>query len=401
MSFLRNYAAFTTGNECPINYHLWCGIASLSAIVSRRVWIDMGIFTIYPNLYLVLLGEPGNGKTTAMRIAKNLVRELPNIPFSGEAQTKESLVRNMRDSCAKTYDFNGKTIIYTPITIFITELSHFFGPNSGHMIDFLTTIYDENRYEAKTKNKGDDILEGPYVTMLACTTQEWVTAYLKADIIGGGFTRRVIFVNEPTSDDKTRRIAFPKITDEQVAAGRKMLEYARELEKVKGPLKWEPSARTYYEQWYINRDVPNDPDIRGYYRTRHVQILKVAILICLSESLDMTLSTEHIQVATALLEKTETTLKKVFQGIGRNELNVIANRAMDYLGNAPEHGFEINGTKEKRKAILEKQLRGLMFRDAPGRECDDIISHLISMDKILRLSTTDSNNITRIYLVLK
>lgn len=382
MSFLKDYLTFTKGNEAPVNYHFWSALGAMSAIVSRRVWIDMGIFTIYPNLYIVLLGEPGNGKTTAMRIAKNLVRELPEVPFSGEAQTKESLVRYMRDNCPKSFQWGDKPIPYTPITIFLTELSHFFGPNSGHMIDFLTTIYDENKYEARTKNKGDDIIEGPYVTMLACTTQEWITTYLKSDIIGGGFTRRVIFVNEPSGDDKSRRVAFPQILPEQREALQACIAYARRLLDIKGPMLWTPDARAFYKDWYDNRDIPNDPDVRGYYRTRHVQILKVASLLSLAESLDMQLTTEHIQDAMRLLENTETTLTKVFQGIGRNELHQIATKALEYISRAPKQNVKLQGKDHELPTMLVKTLKGFMFRDAPGRDCADILDHLIQTEKV-------------------
>lgn len=379
---------FTSGSEVPDNYHFWSGIFALSAIVNRQVWISMGQYTLYPNLYVVLLGPPGNGKSLAMDTAQTLVEDIGGINFSGDAQTKESLVRYLRDVCPRVLDLGPDGLqTITPIAMFATELSHLLGPNSGHMIDFLTTIYTKDkRYVTRTKNKGDDVIERPFVGLIACTTQDWITTYLKSDIIGGGFTRRVIFVNEPIGasvDEKSKRRPFLTVRPEQVVARNNVLAYAEQLKSVKGEFKWSPEAKEAYESWYMTRDIPKDPDVQGYFKTKPNQVLKVAMLISLSESLDLVLRKEHFDVSMALFEKTEATLTRVFQGIGRNELNSIANKAMEYILVSPIREYKAaDGTTRRAHLLEEKRLRGMMYRDAPFRECDEIIKHLLTTDRI-------------------
>jgi hypothetical protein len=387
MSFLRNYMDFTSGSEVPDNYHFWSGIFALSAIVNRQVSLSMGQYTLYPNLYVVLLGPPGNGKSLAMDTAQNLVEDIGGINFSGDAQTKESLVRYLRDVCAKSIDVAGKPQVITPIAMFATELSHLLGPNSGHMIDFLTTIYTKDKqYVTRTKNKGDDIIERPFVGLIACTTQDWITTYLKSDIIGGGFTRRVIFVNEPVGesvDDKSKRRPFLTVSPEQVKARNNVLTYANVLKSATGVFTWHPDAKATYEHWYLTRDIPKDPDVQGYFKTKPNQVLKVAMLISLSESPDLVLRKDHFELSMALFEKTETTLTRVFQGIGRNELNAIANKAYEYILTSPIRAYNAgNGIVGQARMVEQKRLMGVMYRDAPGREVEDIIKHLIATDRV-------------------
>lgn len=406
MPFIRNYLTMTSGSEVPENYHFWSGIFALSCIVNRNVWLDMGQYVLYPNIYVVLLGPPGNGKSLAMDTAQNLVEEMGGINFSGDAQTKESLVRVMRDKCVKQFEYGGESYPITPLSMFATELSHLLGPNSGHMIDFLTTIYTKDRrYASLTKNKGDDVLERPFLNLIACTTQQWITTYLKSDIIGGGFTRRVIFVNEPVAssvEDKSLRRPFLVVTPEQRTAKENVLAYANVLKSVKGPFLWDPEAKHAYETWYCTRDIPNDPDVQGYYKTKPNQVLKVAMLIALSESPKTVLMKEHFQVALALFEKTEATLTRVFQGIGRNELNAVANKLIEMLYAVPPRPFKdlATGKEGSARFIPEKQLRGLLYKDAPGRELDDVINHLCMTDKIFKFPVT-LNNITKVFIGLK
>ena len=109
------------------------------------------------------------------------------------------------------------------------------------------------------------------------------------------------------------------------------MSHCRKLQKLSGPMKWSDEARAFYEDWYINLRIPNDDTVRGYYKSKHIQLLKVAMLISLSESTEMILQKSHLEFGLKLLEMAETNLIKVFQGMGRNELHAIANKAMDYL----------------------------------------------------------------------
>lgn len=376
---------YTSGNEVPEAYHRWSGISALGAVINRQVWLGMGLYNLYPNLYVVLLGPPGNGKSLAMDTSADLVDAIGGVNFSGDAQTKESLVRYMRDECPRQLSVAGTTTTITPITIYATELSHLLGPNSGHMIDFLTTIYTkDSKYVTRTKNKGDDIIERPFLSLIACTTQEWITTYLKSDIIGGGFTRRVVFVNEPAAasvEDKSKRRPFVVVTPEQETAKKACIEWCQKLQQVSGSFGWSLEAKQAYETWYLTRDIPKDPDTAGYHKTKPNQVLKVAMLISLSESLELRLELSHFEVAMALLETTETTLARVFQGIGRNELNNVANKVIEYLlGTTP---VKLPDGKLIR-CLDEKKLRALLYRDAPGRELDDVMNHLISAEKVIR-----------------
>lgn len=392
--FLEDYCLFNSGNEAAPTYHMWCGLSALSAIVSKRVWIDMGYFNVYPNLYVVLVGPPGVKKTTAMSSAKGMVRKLGDIPFSAECQTKESLVRELMGYERSIPNPNPEkpAIVYTPISIFVTELSHFLGPNSGHMIDFLTKVYDQEFYDTKTKNKGSDIIKGPYVTLLACTTPDWITTYLKTDIISGGFSRRCIFVLEYNDGEP---IPFPTITAEQRAAWERAEEHAYKLKGVCGQFQWEPAAKTYWEEWYVEhkkkvKQGDFDATVRGFESTKDVQILKIAMLLKLaSYDFDLVMTKEYLETAIAMFDLLGQNLPKVFQGMGRNELNAVSAKIMDML-------------RQTGGPIPEKRLQASMYREANGQELYNILNHLQSTDQIVRANQKNSEGaLVRTWIALK
>lgn len=389
MSFISNFMTWTGGTEVPENYLFWSGMSALSSLVGGRVWSKQGRFTIHPNLYVVLLGPPHSGKTAAKRAAEKVVRSFPDIPISVESETKESLTRFMRDQCKKELVIPGATemIEYTPITIMVNELSNFLGPNSGHMIDFLTGIWDcaDDAYGTRTKNKGEDILIRPYVNLLSCTTQEWITSYLKTDIIGGGFSRRVIFVNEPEQDDE-KRVPRPEYSPEQHVARQNLESYGEVLLQVAGEMQWDKDAYAAYDRWYYTRSIPRDPDVRGFHKSKPTLVFKLAPLIALSEKPDLRVTKEDFETALVLLERTERNLGKVFQGLGRNELNAIATQALDFMALSKERAYRPTKDSPEVKAgrmCLEKELTNHLFRNAPYRDCKDIMEYLTSSGKVI------------------
>jgi hypothetical protein len=379
--FIQNWVKYAEGVETPELYDIWSALATLSSIVSRRVWINQGYYTIYANIYVVLVGMPGGRKTTSMNMAKDMLRELGDIPFAATAMTKEALTKYMATQCQRKFTLPGtdKEKTYTPCTLCLTELSHFLGTNSAHMIDFLTTIYDQEVYDSKTKNKGDDIIPGPYLTILACTTPSNITRYLKEDVISGGFSRRTLFAFELEDGEP---IPFPEVTPEAQKAWEDCVQWGRSLSSVRGEFVWTPAAKKWYEDFYVNLHKSikekNDVMTRGYYKSKHIQLLKISMLLALASNTELLLHDEHLQLGLEILNRLEVNMHKVYEGMGRNELNAIAARIVEML--------EMSG-----KPVPEKQVFATFYREADTRELYGIVTHLRDTGRVIKLEEKDPN----------
>jgi hypothetical protein len=396
MSYLQNYMTWNTGTEVPENYYFWSGISSLAALVNGQVWIRMGRYQIFPNMYIVLIGPPGNGKTSALRRAEKLTRSFKDVSLSAQSETAEGLVRFMRDSCVKTINLEKETVPFTPVTCYLSELSNFFGRDPGGMIDLLTGIWDcggEN-YHRRTKGQGEDVLPRPNLNLLGCTTQDWITTYLKSDIIGGGFTRRVVFVNEMMTDD-TLRVSWPDDSPETLKAKANCISYGTVLREIKGEMQYGVGARAWWDKWYNTRTIPREPDVRGYHKSKPTLLLKVAVLVALSKAPERMVNVDDLEVALALLDKSEIHLLKVFQGIGKNPLNVIATQIMTVVNSAAERKCVVDGKKCLARIVPRKDLEGLFYRDARNLDLKDVFDHLYASGKATRSSVPMAGGIAK------
>lgn len=381
MSFLQDYRQYCSNLEVPPSFTTFSSLVTLAALLRRRVWIYKGDYIrIYPNLYCVLVGPPGCGKNTAIEISEDILLKR-TIPLSAESVTREKLIMdiNAQESVLDFMPADDKYRMSSPYTILATELSEFLGAGGLGMISFLTDIYSRNIYEYRTKNKGSVFIRGPYLNIIAGTTPDWITNYLKDDIISGGFSRRCIFIYETGRIDGD---AFPRITTEMRAAWERVIQRSEAISKLSGAFKWSASAEKFFRAWYPKRRLGQDLNLTGYYETKDIQLLKVAMLVAVSDGDELVLEDHHLIRGLELLGLAEYNLSRVFQGIGRNELNQVSVKAMDVLINAKRKTITfLDGSTADVPCLPLAQLKAMLWKDANGLDMNNIITHLTEAGK--------------------
>ena len=355
MGFIQDYLEYNNGNECPRNFHMWTAIVILSAAVSRRVYVKRGYFTHYPGLYVALVGEQGDGKSSAKDIGKDLLMEaLPDVPIAASVTTREAICKFMASSeSIRTYtDENGQLVEYHPYTLFVNELKNFLSVNPSGMINFLTDVYDVSNFINETKGKGTDIIPKPFLTMLACETPEWMIKNFRLETITGGFSRRLIIVYEIDSGTIKPRPAPPENSKVLFA---KLKAHLKQLPLLKGEFKWTPEAVEFWDLWYVkNKAVANDctdPIMRGYLKTKHVQLIKVVMNLAIAEYEPKLLLTQDLFMqGLAILDSIEKNMPKLSVAAGRNDLALPQQQIIELLersgGILPEQELKRHSAKD-------------------------------------------------------
>jgi len=387
MLYLQKYLSFATNNEAPEIFHLWSGLSTISAAIGRRVKLVNGPFTFFPNLYCILVGDPGCGKSTALQIAKRQVRAIKGLPMTAEAMTVQALTRWMSGTgleagvtspCAKSFKRpDGSIEQFTQASIFVGELVSFIGVDPHAWVVFLTDVFDEEVHEVKTKNKGEDLIIGPYVTMFGCLTPDISQQMQTAKIISTGFARRTIFV---WGNERGAPMACPIETPEHLQAERECREYLNSLANVKGAFNWDCS-KAWYTKWYehFRRNINKvaTPQTKGYYDSKNMQLFKVAMLVALSDSHELVIRPDHFEYALEFLNRTEVNLPRVFGGAGRNEDAPVAIAIEERL-------------QMEKAPVPLKRLMGMFWSELKGGRpaFDAIIHHLQLTDKIIKWTDT-------------
>lgn len=322
-NWLSAYGDYTAESESPDSYHLWTGLSILASAVRRKVWLNQGIYMLYPNLYVILVGPPGRvAKSTSIRLGRTILLGVEDVIFGPDSVTREELIRQMAKVGGK--DKNAE------MTIHSTELSSLIEPSGIPMIQFLTDIYDGDfKWRYSTKGSGRDTLNNPLLNILAGTTPSWIADGMPSDVIGHGFTSRVIFVYE-----EIPRHLNPDPNEPDPRLVHALKEDLIHISQLKGAFTWDgevgkkgtpgyepgPAKEKYYEYYEsIAKTQPEDYRVEGYHWRKKVHLLKVAMLMSISERDDLVIKVEDLGAAWTLLCSLEANMYKTFSAVGKYE----------------------------------------------------------------------------------
>lgn len=382
-TFFNSYRIYNQASECPATFHLYGAMVALSSMLGRKVWLDMGYFQVYPNLYVTLVGPPGFRKSSALNGARALLNAC-GAPFISDSITKQKLVEDAGEQEISVPNLPpqfAEFSVYTPVTILATEISELIGPSAVGMTSFLTSVYDEQKdYSERTKNKGTTIIKRPAFNLLACTTPDWIRTYMKQDVIGGGFSRRVLFVFE---NRLPQRNALPVVTPEMQNAFNAAVSHMKRVGAVFGPFSFEPAAKDFYVNWYNNLKTPHDVVLANYYGSKHVQLLKLSMLVALSEDVRRVIKLDHIVTALSILDNIEVNIPRVFEGVGRNDLSAHVSSILDVIKQTTPLRAKINNEEGLYHFVPERQVAAALYRELGEREFQEVVAHLKSTNRLI------------------
>jgi len=370
--FITSYLEYTKNSEPAKSYHLWSCFSILAAALERKVYHKWGRQTLYPNLYIILVGPSGRArKGTTISFARTIMSGI-NINLIEGAITEQALIRRMA-GCITTYTEKETNRIkfQCPVTFLSEELSVFLGQKNISLLATLCNWFDcPDQWKYDTKNMGTDHITGVYFNMLAGTAPEWLQSMLPMEAVGGGFTSRVIWVVE---EDKRATVVNPTY-DEQLEAD--LIHDLEIIHLLEGEAVFTEEAQKRYAEWYtkedynISRGHPPiaDPKFAGYCERRATLLKKLAILVSVSEGNSLVVEASHFDRALAYLLSVEKKMARAFTTLGQSR----------YV-NAIEMilAFVI-----KRKIVTRSQILRLMWRDVDDYTYDIAIKTLLRMKVI-------------------
>lgn len=368
--WLQSYLEYSEESESPREFHLWTGLSVLASAIRRNIWINQGIYQVYPNLYVILVGPPGTvAKSTCIRMGRKILLGVEDVFFAPESLTREELIRVMAKA--------GSGRNQSAVTIHSTELSSLIQPSGIKMIQFLTDIYDGDfKFRYATKHSGRDTILNPVVNILAATTPSWIADELPVNVVEHGFTSRTIFVY----GDKPRRLnPFPKGPDEKIVE--RLMSDLREIARVEGEMVWGDGAKETYARLYeqIMTTKPRDYRLAGYHARKRIHVLKVGMLLSMARGHSLLLTVRDLEDAWEILQEIEPQMSRTFSAVGKYEYASDLER--------------IEARIREENGMTTQQIFEEFFSVGDIQELTKILVMLINMGRIKRVKGNDGESI--------
>lgn len=360
-NWLNSFVEWTAPrSEATENMIIWTGLYTIAAVLRRRVWIPddyMGSYSIYPNIYVMFVADAGDvRKTTTMNYAIDLLDGL-DLTQSPTSLSKEALLQ--------------KLIEAPDASIYITseEFSDIIHKSGNTMYEFLTSIYDGKRkYDASTVSRGAELVERPCANMIAASTPIWVSNNMPEDVIGGGFSSRVIFVYEY---EPRQRVLFyrKKVNFDAIRKiGQDLKADLEHILTLEGPFKIEEDAEDYLEDWFQTQPKETNRHLKGYKARKHIHILKAAMIYSVCYKDELVITKHDIEMAQGFVEALEKNLPRTFERMGKNEYVVDMDAIVEY----------VNQHKKVSRTDLLNRFRGV----ATPIRLDELVSGLLESKRI-------------------
>lgn len=90
--WISSYLRHTEGYSSPEIFRLWTGIATVAGALERRTWVVTKKSLLYPNLFTLLVSNPGIGKSQAIQHVGEFWLATKQLKVSPDNMTKAALV---------------------------------------------------------------------------------------------------------------------------------------------------------------------------------------------------------------------------------------------------------------------------------------------------------------------
>lgn len=368
MNFLDAYVEYTKESEPPFTYHRWCAISMVGALLGRSVWFEHGHFRVFPNLYVMLLGEPGARKSTAIKIMKRIAANAGYDKFAADKTTKEKFLLDleghvtdeMQDAlnnkkAGKNYDAIMEANLWgteglaarepRETLIAADEFNEFAGTGNLEFYTTLGNLWDWDNEDApftqRLKNSRSVSIYQPTISILGGNTPENFSRAFPPEIIGQGFLSRMLLIHGERSK---RKYTFPPVpekdkTDAIVSFTRGILQ-----RKTVGAVSRSREADALFDSIYREWQELGDIRFRSYSTRRFTQLLKLSIIVCASNLLQssnasgerehgasFTITEQDVIVANTILSAAEFSMPRALGEFGKSKYSDVSNKILDLL----------------------------------------------------------------------
>lgn len=379
------YLQMIGDNEAPNTYHRWSFMTVLGAWLGRRCYVPFGDGRINCNMYVMLMGNAGARKSTAIKRATKLITLAGYKNIAASKTSKEKFLLDLMgdtnilasDDILEANLFGTSQQEDAEILIAADEFNVFLGNGNLEFLSLLGTLWDyDGAFENKTKNSQSAYIYNPTVSMLAGNTSTSFALAFPIEAIGQGIFSRLLIIN---GERTGRKITIPSPPDSEILAT--LLTYLSKIRlELCGPKELSQSAYNLVDKIYKEHTGIDDIRFESYNNRRLTHLLKLSLIVS-SMELSKIITEYHVIKANTILTHAEHSMPRALGEFGKARNSDISHKIMTILNEANP------------PVVTFKQLWKQVCHDLERpEELKNMIANLSLADKIL---TVDSGIISK------
>lgn len=279
--------------------------------------------TLFPNLYIFLVGPPGVGKTVAIGPCAAVLRKSQVVHLAPGDVTKQGLIDALLQATKGGLTTDGRPIDYSYMTMYISELSNFMNQYDSALAGVLTALFDcEDVYDEQKRGISKDprIIPFPGLSFIMGTATQNLGATISDAMWGSGFMARVILVYSSDAIKPSSPAAMFSASHKDEGMEAELLVSFRRIGELRGEMTWEPEAQDFIWKFWTapHVDAPLHNRLANYNTRRWMHLAKLIMIAALADE-RMTVRLADCETALSWLIDAELTMPEIFKDMQTHE----------------------------------------------------------------------------------
>ena len=366
--FIQSFLDYTAAYESPTEFFYWAAIAGIGAVLRNNCYLLLGDTRIYPNLYVLIIARPAMRKAKPLNSIIELVKGCNNTKVI-EGRTSIQAVIQRLGEIERLKD--GKSIAGASGIVFSEEISAMFTEDDAN-IPVLTDLYDyKPSYTSALVSRGTSRLTDVVVSLLGASNEELLRPVFNNRAIYGGLLSRCLIIY----GDKVRHRNSLMWEDPRKYNPEGLRRTIHAISQLRGIFKITDDAKHYYDDWYTNvcPTLEHRANNTGAEGRIHTNVLKVAMILAVSEYQELRLDIPIIDKAIEKVLSLFTNYKRLTLGSGKSK---DADSKLIFMRQLWEAGSMKNYSLNRRELVSRT------FMDMTSEEMDVIERNLLEGDII-------------------
>ena len=379
-SWVDSLLDFTDHIGSPTIFRRWAAISAIGGALERKVWIQSQRERIFPNLYVLLAGPPGTGKTRALMACRRVWEELGTHHVSQLSLTKAAFIDTLA-AAKRQVRASGHYEIHS-LLVAIPELGVLLPGYDSEFMNTLTHLYDCLPYSEsrRTNKEGPLEINNTVVNLIACTTPAFLVNALPAGAWNEGFMSRVVIIYNDSMLKRAFGLMESDIDTSEDPAMKKTLQ--NEMQRIallEGRVGWTREGAELAEHYNtIDFDEdefpkPKHPRLLHYNTRRPVQFLKLCLISAVDRG-EFEIGTQDCYRARDWMVEAEDIMPQIFHQMASGGDSQTINDCWHYVLTKWHRGNQ--------KGVPIADVREFLYTRASVQHVERIIQTMVDMRMI-------------------